>query len=170
MDPDTGRLLYYIVEAFQMLDVQGTDDVNPLCKYVLDILVPFFIPAARHVGVRQFIDEDNLWFPGQNGINVHLLNDNPAVFLPPPGDNFQTFEKLGDVDPPVCFHKPHDHVDPLVLELVRFLEHSVGLTHAGGISEVYLQVAALGPADHPQESICAILNGHILFTPIQIQV
>jgi hypothetical protein len=31
-------------------------------------------------------------------------------------------------------------------------------------------MASLGPADHPQKSICSILNRHISFTPIQFQV
>jgi hypothetical protein len=84
--------------------------------------------------MRQFIDEHDLGPPGQNCINVHLLKYNPAIFLSPPGDNFQPFEKFGDIDPAMGLNESHGNVDPFISKLVRFLEHPVGLTNARGIT------------------------------------
>lgn len=153
-----------------MLDIQGSDDVNPLGKDILDILVPLRILAARHVCVRQLIDEHDLGPPGQDGIHIHFFHNNTAIFLPLPGYDFEPLQEPRDIGPAVGLHESHDHVDSFVPELVRFLEHPVGFPYACGIPEVYLQVGPPGPANHSQESVCAIFSRHILCPLVHIQV
>ena len=72
-----------------MLDVQGRDDVDPRGQDILDVLVPLGVPAARDVGVSQFVDEGHLGLAGEDGVDVHLLDDDAPVFLTAAGDDFE---------------------------------------------------------------------------------
>ena len=167
---DPGGTLDDVIEALEVLDVQGADHVDPLGQDVLHILVSLLVAAPGDVCVRQFIDKDDLGLAGQDGIEVHLLDDDPAVFLPSPGDDLQPLQEPGDAFTAVGLHEPDHHVDSFIPEPVRFLEHLPGLAHAGGIAQVDLQPPPLGPPDQSQERIGTILNVHTLRAPIEIQV
>jgi hypothetical protein len=99
--------------------------------------------------VGQFVDKGYLRFAGQDGLHVHLFHGNTAVFLPPLGDNFQSFSQLGDIDPAVGFNQSDDDIDPILLESMTFLEHLIGLAYSRAIAQIDLQPAPLGVADHP---------------------
>jgi len=114
-DLDVGRFLHDVVEAFQMLDVQCGDDVDPLGQDILDILVPFGIPASGDIGVRQFVDEGNLGFPCQDGGKIHLLEDHAPVFLTAARDDFESLDQPRGFRAAVGLHQPDDDVDPFVL-------------------------------------------------------
>ncbi len=58
----------------------------------------------------------------------------------------------------VCFEQSDDHVDPLGLETVAFLEHLIGLADPCAVTEVDLQAAALAASDHPEKCIGSVLN------------
>ncbi len=152
-DPDVGRLLHDVVEAFQVLDVQRGDDVDPLGQDVLDILVPFGVPAAGNVGVRQFVDEGYLGFPGEDGVEVHLLEDHAPVFLAASRDDVESLDQFRGFRPAVGLHKPDDDVDSLVLEAVPFQEHLVCFPDAGAVPEVDLQPSAPRAADQSEKRV-----------------
>ena len=152
-DLDVGRLLHHVVEAFQVLDVQRGDDVDPLGQDVLDILVPFGVPAAGDIGVRQFVDEGDLGLPGEDGVEVHLLEDHAPVFLAASRDDVESLDQLRGFRPAVGLHQPDDDVDPLVFQAVPLQEHLVRLPDAGAVPEVYLQPAAPRAADQSEEGV-----------------
>ena len=152
-DLDAHGALDDVVEALEMLDVHGRDDVDPRGEDVLNVLVSLRVPAAGDVGVGQLVDERDLRLAGEDGVHVHLFHGDAAIFLPAPGDDFQPAGELGDLRPAVRFEQADDDVDASALQPVTFLEHLVGLADAGAIAEIDLQPPVPRTADHPQKRI-----------------
>ncbi len=57
----------------------------------------FGVPASRHVGVGQFIDQRDLGFAGQEGIHVHLFDGDAVILLATPGNRLEPLCEFGDV-------------------------------------------------------------------------
>ena len=147
-----------VVEAFEMLNVEGGDDVNAGGEDVLNILVSLGVFAAGDVGVGQFIDDGHLRVAVDDGIDIHFLDDDLVIFDFSPGDDFQPFDQFGGFGSAVGFDEADDDVDFLSLEAVGLLEHAVSFTDAGAVSQINLQPAPLGPADHLQKCLCAVIR------------
>ena len=77
----------------------------------------------------------------------------PRYSMLPAGHLLQLAD-LGDgLRPAVRLDEADHHVDALPPQAVAFLEHVVGLAHAGGEAEVDLQPAALLAADEVEEQL-----------------
>src|SRR6185437_10593370 len=79
-----GDLLDHVVERFQVLDVDGGDDVDAGVQQVLHVLPALGVPGTGDVGVRQLIDERDLGPAGEDGVEVHLFEGGAAVGEPDP--------------------------------------------------------------------------------------
>ncbi|OPY08805.1 MAG: hypothetical protein A4E66_01812 [Syntrophus sp. PtaB.Bin001] len=110
-----------IIEAFQMLDIQGGHDMNAGRQQILNVLVALGVAASRGVGVSQFVHQGHLWLPAQNGIHIHFFYRYPTIGLDETGNDFQSLQQLFSFGSPVCFHQPDDHVDSFLLQPVCFL-------------------------------------------------
>lgn len=137
-----------VVQAFQMLDVQRRDHVNPGRENFLDVLVTFSISASRHVGMGQFVDQDHGWPPGKHGIQIHFFDLDAPVFTDDSRHGLQTFQKFGDLGAAVGFGETHHDIEPFAFQRMTLLEHPICLPHAGAISEVNFETSALGTSDH----------------------
>ena len=91
-DPD--EFFDRVVEAFQMLDVQGRDHVNAGRQDFLHILVALSVSASRHVGVGQFVDQGHGRPPGQHGVQIHLFDLDAPVFPDDPRQDLQAFAEV----------------------------------------------------------------------------
>ena len=85
-DPDLGDLGDDIVQAFDMLDVECRVDVDALRQDFLDIQVALGMAAAGRVGVGEFVDQDQRRAPGEDGVDIHLVEDAPLVVDLPAGN------------------------------------------------------------------------------------
>ncbi len=112
--------------------------MDPLGQDILDILIPFRVPASWNVGVRQFVDEGHLGLSGEDGVEVHLLEEHAPVFLAAARDNVESIDQLRGFRPAMGLHQSGDDVDPLVLEAMSFQEHLVRFPDAGAVPEVHL--------------------------------
>ena len=81
-DPDAGDLGDHVVEALDVLDVDGGVDVDAGGEQLLDVEVALGVAAAGGVGVGEFVDEDELRAAGEDGVEVHLL-ERPALVVDP---------------------------------------------------------------------------------------
>ncbi len=54
--PDARDLGHHVVEALDVLDVQGRVDVDAGRQHLLDVLVALRVAAARRIGVGEFVD------------------------------------------------------------------------------------------------------------------
>ncbi len=134
-----------------MLDVHRTDDVDPGAEQFVHVLVPLGVLPAGRVGVGQLVHEYDGRPAGEDGVHVHLFEDDPAVLDPAARDEFQSFDERGRFRTAVRFDHPDDRVHALLLEPLRLLKHLVGFADAGREPQVHLQPAPLLLADEGEE-------------------
>ena len=70
---DAGDLRDDVVQAFDVLDVERGVDVDAAAQQLLDIQIALGVPAARRIGVRELVDEDELRAAREDGVEVHLV-------------------------------------------------------------------------------------------------
>ena len=82
---DAGDRFDDVVERFEVLHVDGGDDVDAGVEQFLDVLPSLLVPATGDVGVGELVDERHLRLPGQDCVEVHLLERGTAVGERAPG-------------------------------------------------------------------------------------
>ena len=88
----------------------------------------------------QFIDQDNLGFSRQGGINIQFREQHALVFALGFGDNLQTLEQGIGFCPAVGLDIGGHHVPPFQFPLPGRLQHGVGFANPGGIPQENLQL------------------------------
>ena len=74
-----GQLGDAVVQALEVLDVDGREHVDAGVEHVLDVLVALGVLDARRVRVRELVDQAQLGRALEDGGQVHLLEDAAAV-------------------------------------------------------------------------------------------
>ncbi len=132
-------------DRFEVLDVAGADDVDPGVADDLDVLPALLARRAGDVRVGQLVDDGHGRVAGDQGVGVHLLDDDAAVVDPPPRQDLEPVEQDGRLDPAVGLDEADHEVRPAVDPAVGLLEHLVRLADTGGHPEVDPQPAPAGP-------------------------
>src|ERR1043165_338195 len=70
---NVGNLRDDVIQAFDVLDVDGRIDVNPCVKQFLHVEIALRMTAAGRVGVSKLIDEGDSRPSRQDGIDVHVV-------------------------------------------------------------------------------------------------
>ncbi len=141
-DLHPGDLLHRVGDALQVLDVHGRDHVDPGLEKLQHVLPALLVgPRARHVGMSELVDEGDLRVPGQHGAEVHLRERRAPVLHQPARDRLQAFSHLLGVEPAVRFDEPDHHVCSPLGSTPAFVEHGVGLAHAGRRPQIDPEVA-----------------------------
>ena len=99
-----------VVEAFDVLDVDGGVDVDAVTEQLFDVEVALGMAAARRIGVGKLVDEHDLRLAGDDGVEVHLLEPLPLVFEPPAGDDLEPLEQRLGLLAPVGFDDADDDI------------------------------------------------------------
>ncbi len=107
---DAGDLLDDVVQRLEVLDVEGADDRDARVEQLLDVLPALLVSRARRVRVRELVDERDLWAPGENGIDVHLLERRPAVLDSFARHDLEVADLLGGFRPAVRLDVADDDV------------------------------------------------------------
>ncbi|EKD40267.1 MAG: hypothetical protein ACD_75C00116G0001, partial [uncultured bacterium] len=110
LDRHAGDLGHYILDALEMLDVDGGVDVDAGGQQLLDVLPAFFVAGAGGVGMGQLVDQDDLRLSLQRRIDIQLRQAHPLVFALGLGDGRQPFEQLVGLRPAVGLDVGGDHV------------------------------------------------------------
>jgi len=132
---DPGQGLNGVVEAVEVLDVHGGDDVDPGVEDLLDVLPAFDVAAAGHVGVGQLVDQCHGRSADDDGVGVQLLEGGPPV-----GDAFRRdllkVPQLGLGDCAVVGVGIADNdISSFGNKVLAYTQHGVGLAHTWGRSE-----------------------------------
>ncbi len=139
---DAGDLPDDVVQRFQVLDVDGGDDVDPGGEQFLDVLPALGVPAAGDVGVRQLVHQDDGRAAGERGVEVHLLELGVPVGAVDPRQDLQAVQHALGVAPAVALDEPDHDVGPAFLSAPGLVQHPVGLADPGRGAEVHPQPAA----------------------------
>ena len=87
--------------------------------------------AARHVGVGEFVDQDDLWPASDDGVEVHFLKPLALVLKAPARNDVETFQQRFSLFPAVSLHDADDNIVAVFASGASLLQHFVGLADAG---------------------------------------
>jgi len=73
--PHAGDLRDHVVQALDMLDIDGRIHVDAGIQQLFDVEVALGMTAARDVGVGKLIDEDEARAPFERGVEIELVED-----------------------------------------------------------------------------------------------
>ena len=158
--PDPGQLPHQIVEALQMLDVEGAVDVDTGVEQLLDILPALLVAAAGGVAVGQLVHHGDGRLPRQQAVEVHLLQPLLAVHVDLARLDGEFVEQGQRLLPAVGLHHADQDVDPLLGLFPHRLQHGVGLAHAGGGPEKDFQLALVLLLQTCQQGVSPYLITH----------
>lgn len=98
--------------------------------------------AAGCVGVGELVDEDEGGAAGEDGVEVHLLEDAAAVVDAAAGDDLEAADERLGLGAAVGLDDADRDVDAVLLPGAGRGQHGVGLADPGGGAEEDLQPAA----------------------------
>ena len=75
-----------VVEALEVLDIEGADDVDAGVEQLQHVLVALAVATAGRVGVRELVDDGDGRLALQDGVEIHLLDGHVAVLDLAPRD------------------------------------------------------------------------------------
>jgi hypothetical protein len=148
-DPGDG-----ISAAFEVLNIERRVDIDAGVQEFGYILMPPHVPAARGVGMGEFIHEHQTGPASEDLINIRLLQGPLAVFQNPSGQDLESVEKGAGLLPPVSLNISHQDGDPLCLGLMCRHQHIIGLPH---------------PGTHPEKDLQPAVPASLLITPQRVK-
>ncbi len=148
---DARDLLDDVVEGGDVLHVDGRDDVDARREQLLDVDPALVVARAGRIGVRELVDEGDLRMPFEHGIQVHLVQRDPAVGDGSPGDDLEPLGLGGGGGASVRLDDGDHDVASLVAEPAALLEHLVRLADARRHAQQHAQPPALHDAPPARE-------------------
>src|SRR5262249_5949448 len=121
----------HVVEALDVLDVDGGVNVDAVTEQLLDVEVALGMAAAGLIGVGELIDQDDLRAAGDDGVEVQLIERLSRVFKPLAGNDLEILEQGLRLLAPVGFDDADDDIVAVALARARLLQHFIGLADAG---------------------------------------
>ena len=109
---------------------------------LLHVLVALAVLAAGNIRVRQFVHQDHLRTPGEDGVHVHLLENGALIFDLPARDRLELLGQFRDAFAAVRLHDADDHVFAAAAAADTLAQHRVGLAHARRVAEKELEGSA----------------------------
>ena len=138
--PHMGDLRDDVVQALDVLDVDGGVDVDAVVEQLLDIEIAFRMPAAGCVGMGEFIDQGDLRPPRLDGVDVHLVESLAAILDVSARDDFEPFEQGFGLLAAVGLDHPDHDVIAVLEPGAGLVQHFVGLADAGSRADEDLQL------------------------------
>ena len=124
-----------VIQTFQMLDVNGGEDVNPGLQQFVHILPALWMAGAGGITVRQLIHQNQRRTAGEGGVEIELIHVAPAVGEPPRRQGAQALQHRGGLFPAVGLRHANQNIQPLRPEPLRFRQHRPGFPHPGAGAE-----------------------------------
>ena len=131
-----------VVQAFEMLDVEGAVHVDAGREQLRHVLPALRVARAGRVRVGQLVDQDQRRTAGEGGVQVELAQAGAAVLDGPRRQPLQPGQERLGVGPAVRLDPADDDVDAGGLPRAGRLQHGVRLPDPGGGAEEDLQLAA----------------------------
>lgn len=140
-DDDAGDLSDDIVEAFQVLDVDGGVDADAGFDEFENVLPAFGVAAAGGVGVGEFVDKDKRGAAEKGGVEIEFRKLSAFVADGFTGENGETGELGFGLLAAMSFDVADDDVDTGFPLGVGGLQHGIGFADTGGRAEENFQAA-----------------------------
>ena len=137
--PHMRDLRDHVVEAFDVLDVDGGIDIDAARQQLFDIEIALGVAAAGRIGMGEFIDQREPRPARDQRIEIHLLDDLILIGDAFAGDDLEPVQQRLGLGPPVGLDDADHDVDAGFLPGMRALQHFVGLADARGRADENLQ-------------------------------
>src|SRR5258708_9410334 len=106
---DVGDLSDDVIQTFNVLNSHRGIDVDTVAQHLFDIEIPLRLAAAGRTGVGELVDQNDLRVAGDDGIEVHLLQQLASILDTLAGDGFQTLPQRFGFFSGLGFDYPHQH-------------------------------------------------------------
>ena len=143
---DPGDAAHHIVQALQMLYVEGGKDVNARLQQLVDILPALRMAGAGSVGVGQLVHQDQRRTPGQRPVEVELCQTPPPMVNGVERQDRQVFQHRRCLLTAMGLNHTRHDIQPLRPQPLRLGEHGEGFSHPRAGPEKDLQLAAMRAA------------------------
>ncbi|CAH0282706.1 hypothetical protein SRABI112_03966 [Pseudomonas mediterranea] len=122
-----GDAAHLVIEAFQVLDIDGGVDIDAGGKQLLDVLPALGVATAGGIAVGQFVHQHQAWPGGEQTVEVHFLEHHAPVLGTHQRLLHQAAEQCFGFGSTVCLHHAGDDLHVLPQLGVGRLQHGVGL-------------------------------------------
>src|SRR6516165_238061 len=131
-----------VVQAFDMLDIQGGKNVDAGGDDFLDVEIALGVAASGRVGVSELVDQCELGAALENGVKIHLGQEVTLVVDLLPWELLETCKQGLGLDPSMRLDDAHNDIDPLALHRLGREQHLIGLADPWCCAEKNLQPPA----------------------------
>jgi hypothetical protein len=97
--------------AFEMLKVQGAEDIDARGEQHFDVVVAATVAPATDAGSVQVVDQHELRTPGQDRSDIEFAIKSPLLLNDAQGDGIELERERTRFGPPVAVDQPNHHVD-----------------------------------------------------------
>jgi hypothetical protein len=132
----------HIVQRFDMLHIDGGDDVDPRREHVLHILPALVMGRAGHIAMGELVDQRNRRMPLQNREQIHLFEYLAAVYHLTARHRLQTLGLVRGGLAAVRLQIGDGDVLALILQTVTLAQHRVRFAHSRSGADQHLQRAS----------------------------
>jgi len=138
-----------------VLNIHRGEHVDAVLGKLEDVLVALAVSRAGCIRVRQLVHQDQLRFPRDNGVDVHLLERLSAVGQRHAGNELEAGGEGVRFFPLVALQVSDDDVGSFQPFALRLLEHRKGLADPRGHAEKDLDLSFSLAAlfNHLQKSV-----------------
>src|SRR5271166_3610727 len=121
----------HVIEALDVLDVDGRVDIDAVVQKLLDIEITFGMTAAGRIGMSQLVDKHDLRTPCNDGVEVHFLEQLSLIFETPAWNDLEALEQSLRLLAPVGFNDADSDIVTVRFSGPRLLQHLISLADAG---------------------------------------
>ena len=132
-----------VIQAFQMLDVNGSENIYPGLQQFIHILPALWMAGAWRIAVRQLIHQNQRRTAGEGGVEIELIDVPPAMGKPPRRQSAQALQHRGGLFTAVGLRHANQNIQPLGAQPLRFRQHRPGFPHPGAGAKEHFQFAAM---------------------------
>lgn len=136
-----GDLLDDVVEALQVLHVDGGQHVDARGEQLLDVLPALLVARTGDVGVREFVHNGHFGPAGEDRVDIQLGELAPTVHAGAPRHDLDAVEERGGLGAAVRLDEPGHDVGAALQPPPRLAQHREGLADAGRRPEVDPQLS-----------------------------
>ena len=130
-----------VVQALDMLDVDGRIDIYAGVEQFFDILIALGMAAAGSIGVRQFIDQCELRAAREQFVQMHFGQHVTLMVYRAARQDFEPARQGFGFGTAMGFDDPHDDIDAGLAAGHALRQHLKGLADAGRGAKEDFQLA-----------------------------
>ena len=159
------NLLHFAAQAFDVLDINRGNHINIGVKQLHHVFPSLAMAAPFHIGMSQFVNNNQLGPGLKNRVQVHFFNLPAFVKNHFTRDDGHPPEHGFSPGPPVGFNVTDSDINAVIQQFMGFLQHAVRLAYSGHHTNVNLELSPSRTPYQVKKVLCSVTSvNHIKFT------